>query len=107
MIQNIINEIWVDCTISNLYEVSNLGNIRYKKLEYSRIHLGKLVISSKLNKNIGTNISKKGYFRVNIESKTYFVHRLVASAFLPNIKNLPQVNHKDGNKLNNNIDNLE
>lgn len=46
-----------------------------------------------------------GYLRVNVRNKTYYIHRLVAEAFLgPSIL---QVNHKDGNNLNNRIDNLE
>lgn len=53
----------------------------------------------------------KGYkrIRVTIDRKkvTYKVHRLVASAFIDNPDNLPQVNHKDGNKANNHVDNLE
>ena len=49
----------------------------------------------------------KGYLRVSISKKLVFVHRLVAEKYVPNPNNLPQVNHIDGNKLNNNIDNLE
>lgn len=49
----------------------------------------------------------KGYLRVSISKKLIFVHRLVAEKYVPNPNNLPQVNHKDGNKLNNNADNLE
>lgn len=50
---------------------------------------------------------KEGYNVVNLKMKTHYVHRLVAEAFIPNPYNKPQVNHIDGNKLNNNIDNLE
>jgi hypothetical protein len=53
----------------------------------------------------------KGYFRTNLAkdgvNKTVKVHRVVAEAFIPNPDNLPQVNHKDGNKQNNCVENLE
>ena len=54
---------------------------------------------------------KNGYLRVNLykdgEMKHYYVHRLVAEAYLPNPEGLPQVNHKDENKANNCLQNLE
>lgn len=56
--------------------------------------------------------TNNGYYaRVRLSDngtgRWYLVHRLVADAFLPNPDNLPQVNHKDENKLNNNVNNLE
>ena len=53
----------------------------------------------------------KGYYNVSLskngKSKQYSIHRLVAQTFIPNPNNLPQVNHIDGNKLNNCVSNLE
>ena len=62
------------------------------------------------NKNCSTR-DRKGYLAVDLyengERKTKRVHRLVAEAFIPNPDNKTEVNHKDGNKLNNNVSNLE
>ena len=63
------------------------------------------------NNGKAVEISNSGYGRVSLwdhgKGKHYSIHRLVAEAFIPNPDSLPQVNHKDGNKLNNNVDNLE
>lgn len=90
-----------------LYEVSNTGLVKA---------LNKRVDSGKCHRRWRVHIlshssDAKGYLRVSLSkngvTKTHKVHRLVATAFIPNIDNLPQVNHKDGNKANNCVDNLE
>ena len=81
--------------MNGLYEVSNLGRIRNFKT-HRILKLGE---------------DKCGYLHASLskdgKSKTLKVHRLVAIMFLNNDKNFSQVNHKDGNKKNNNLSNLE
>jgi len=78
--------------------------------QYSISSDGK-VYSDKSNIELKQSIGTTGYYRVNLNNKdggkTFKVHRLVATHFIENPNNLNIVNHKDGNKLNNNIDNLE
>jgi hypothetical protein len=86
-------EIWKSIEGYENYEVSSFGNIR--------------------NKNTGRVLKAaimSGYYCLGLSSgktKTYSVHQLVAKAFISNPENKCQVNHKDKNKLNNNITNLE
>ena len=56
---------------------------------------------------VPTISNTSGYASVRLPDKNYLVHRLVATAFIPNPENKPQVNHKDGNKRNNSAENLE
>lgn len=58
-------------------------------------------------RNLSKSITGKGYLQVAIARKSMLVHRCVAIAWLSNLHDYPEVNHKDGNKKNNNSSNLE
>lgn len=83
---------------------------KIKDYEYYVTKDGK-VISIRSGKEMCQWIDNVGYKQCNLykdgKKKYVRIHRLVAEAFIPNPLNLTQVNHKDGNKLNNNVDNLE
>lgn len=80
------------------------------KGEYQVSNTG-LVMTTKTGRILRPVIDVRGYERVALyktdKDRRYKVHRLVATAFIPNPNSLPQVNHKDGDKRNNNVDNLE
>lgn len=91
------------------YEISELGAVR----SISRIITGKEGVSYPLNgrvlktsPNRQVNYLQVSLWANNKETK-YYVHRLVAKAFIPNPHNKPEVNHLDGNKHNNHVSNLE
>ena len=102
-----MTEIWKDIVgYEGLYQVSNLGNVKRLKGYKGR---GKgYIVEEHL---IKPSINSHGYQNVvlckNGKTKTFSMHRLVAIAFLDNSDNLPEVNHKDEDKTNNCVDNLE
>lgn len=88
-------EIWKDIPeFENLYQVSNLGNVRSSRGKVQKLQ-----------------ITKFGYLRATLhkqrKEKKMHSHRLVALAFIPNPENKIEVNHIDGNKQNNHVENLE
>jgi hypothetical protein len=94
-------EVWRDIEgYEGLYQVSNLGRI--KSLNYNKKGVERIMKVCK---------DKKGYIVCGLSKnknlKTFKVHRLVASAFLSNPNNLPQINHKDEDKTNNRVENIE
>ena len=90
-----MNEIWVDIKgYEGQYQVSNTGYVK----------------SIKRNRILKTT-NVKGYLQISLSDhgniKKRLVHRLVAEAFIPNLDDLPYVNHKDENTMNNSVENLE
>ena len=91
-----MKEIWRDIPdYEGIYQVSNLGEIRSCK-------------TNRIRKQIK---QRSGYMRIiltkNKKQKAFFVHTLVAKCFVENTNNSPYVNHIDGNKENNDSNNLE
>lgn len=96
-----MKEIWKTIHHFDRYEISNLGNIR------------KFLKAYKKYKKLSPFTSQKGYLLIDLSinnkktKKRWQMHRLVATYFIPNPENKPQINHKNGIKTDNSILNLE
>lgn len=95
-----MKEIWKDIKgYEGEYQASNLGRIR---------SLDRKVWNyTKKGRVLKQNNSTSGYLYVSLNSKKTYVHILIAKTFIPNLNNYEQVNHKDFNKHNNCVRNLE
>ena len=96
-------EIWKNIeNFEGFYQVSNFGNIK----SCNRIVNGQLLKGKTRKPRL-----KNGYYRIslqkNMKRQEFGVHKLVSMMFIDNPENKPIVNHKDGNKLNNHVANLE
>ena len=97
IIINLPNEIWKD--VCDGYKVSNYGRV---------LSLAKTTIRGrKYDKILSASKKDNGYYTVSINGNNEYVHRLVAKAFIDNPNNLNEINHKDEDKSNNRVDNLE
>lgn len=108
-----IEEIWKDIDgYEGQYQISSYGRCRScDRYVFHKNRWGGT--ASYFYKSTVMKLSKnnRGYITVRLSrdnnAKTYLIHRLVAQAFIPNPNNLSEVNHKDENKQNNHVDNLE
>lgn len=102
-----MEEIWKDIPFMEQYQASNLGRI--KSLPYVMNHPRKMKYTIKGRIRKMSFNKRRGYLTIKLSSKyqTKVVHRLIALAFIPNPNKYPEINHINGIKTDNRIENLE
>jgi len=105
-------ELWKQVDGFAGYEVSSLGRVRSVCRSTAQIGRGgKLFVANRVGRILLPSIGSSGYARVTLSIKnsqtTMSVHRMVCAAFVSNPMSLPQVNHKNGDKLDNRSENVE
>lgn len=99
-----VEEIWKDIpSFEGLYQVSNFGRVKSFRKSHKLGKPDEYFLNPTDAENGYANVT---LYKENVRKK-FLVHRLVAQAFLPNPNNWPQINHKDENRFNNCVDNLE
>jgi hypothetical protein len=105
---DLMQEIWKDIKgYEKYYQISNLGNVKRKKrIRYDKV---RKIESSLKEMILKAGDNGNGYLMIKLypDYKPHYIHRLVATAFIPNPDNLNCVNHKDCNPKNNVAENLE
>jgi hypothetical protein len=100
-------EIWKEVKdYEGIYEVSNLGRIKSLSRYIFKRDMP-FLLKEKILKPYINNFNYSRIHLHNKKSKSFYLHRIVGEAFLPNYENKPQINHIDSNKQNNRIENLE
>lgn len=102
-------EVWKDISgYEGYYQISDLGRIRSLDRYANVCGGGKRLVKGKIIKPVKCT---NGYYEASLSykgvRKVLLLHRVVAEAFIPNPHNLPEVNHKDENPANNEVNNLE
>ena len=107
-----MKEVWKSVEgYEGIYEVSNIGNVKSLDREVLVNNPnGSNWVRYYKSKQLSTKLTRNGYVQVELnkynKGKLHLVHRLVAKAFLDNPEDLPDVNHKSGNKQDNSVINL-
>lgn len=102
-------EIWKDIQgYESLYQISNLGRVKSLKRKCGQGNNNSRMVNERIRRD---RVNSRGYCYVSLHKngkrKTFTIHRMVGLAFIINPKHYPEINHIDGIKTNNNVNNLE